>query len=253
MTMPAEPQSAIRDFLNRYRDARAKQTVHQAQDLAGQLGRIRSALEAAKQRRAEHTYLFAPDFNIFNILDVVDKEFVHSNFLTELLDPSGKHGCGTLFLASFLRLCEKARGMPPLCPDLECWADDILVRREAAILRGRLDVLIHVPGRLCLIIENKINAAAGDTQLARYRDWLKRRPEPAQSKLLVFLTPHMKDRSPGQILEGEYLGLSYANHIWNWLEECKQRVKAPRVGFLVDQYLGVIAEWRKEEDARAES
>jgi hypothetical protein len=251
--MSADSQSTIRDFLNRYRAARVKQAALEAQGLADQLGGIRSSLEAAKQRRAELAHLFAPDFNIFNILDVTEKEFVHSNLLGELLDPSGTHGCGTLFLSSFLDLCEPARnGMPPLSAEIDTWASDILVRREAAIFRGRFDLLIHAPGHLCLIIENKINAAAGDSQLSRYRDWLKKRPEPTQSKLLIFLTPRMKGRSAGDIRDGEYIWLSYVTHIWNWLEECRERIKAPSVRSLIDQYLGTIAEWRNTEDARAE-
>jgi len=251
--MSGSSQLSLQDFLDRYREARAKQTAQEAQGLAAQLGGIRSALEAAKTLRAEHAHLFAPDFNIFDILDVAEKESVHSNLLGELLDPHGSHGCGTLFLTSFLNLCEPARNsLPLLSADIDSWASHILIRREAAIFRGRFDLLIHAPGHLCLIIENKINAAAGDSQLSRYRDWLKKRPEPVQNKLLIFLTPRMKGRSAGDIRDGEYLWLSYVTHIWNWLGECRERIEAPSVRSLIDQYLGTIAEWRNTEDARAE-
>jgi PD-(D/E)XK nuclease superfamily len=92
---------AIRDFLGRYRDARQKQIEQQAQRLSAQLGHIRKGLESAKQRRAEHSRLVAPDLNVFNILRVADQEFAHSNFIAELLDPQGTHGQGTLFLDHF--------------------------------------------------------------------------------------------------------------------------------------------------------
>jgi hypothetical protein len=251
--MPIGSQSAIQGFLDRYRDARTKQKTRRAQELAGQLGRIRKDLEAAKRQRADYAHLYAPDFNIFNILRVPDQEFVHSNFLGELLDPCGTHGQGTLFLTRFLGVCEKARSaFSPHAADMDSWANEIWVRREASIFGGRFDLLIHAPGRLCLIIENKINASVGDTQLAHYRDWLKTRPEPGQSKLLVFLTPQMKDRSAGNIRDAEYLWLSYVNHIRQWLEECMERIKPQCVRSLVEQYLGLIAAWRKIEDAGTE-
>jgi hypothetical protein len=72
--------------------------------------------------------------------------------------------------------------------DLQVWADQIWVRREAAIFRGRFDLLIHAPQRLCLVIENKINAPEGDSQLVRYRQWMVKRPK-SECKLLVYLTP----------------------------------------------------------------
>ena len=40
-------------------------------------------------------------YNIFNILDITEKEVIMCRFLADLLNPEGRHGCGTLFLRSF--------------------------------------------------------------------------------------------------------------------------------------------------------
>lgn len=42
------------------------------------------------------------EYNIFHILEVAEKEVIMCRFLTDLLNPEGAHGCGTLFLKSFL-------------------------------------------------------------------------------------------------------------------------------------------------------
>ena len=41
------------------------------------------------------------EYNIFQILGVAKKEVVMCRFLTDLLNPEGRHGCGILFLKSF--------------------------------------------------------------------------------------------------------------------------------------------------------
>ena len=47
------------------------------------------------------SYNSKSEYNIFHILEVTEKEVVMCRFLTDLLNPEGQHGCGTLFLKSF--------------------------------------------------------------------------------------------------------------------------------------------------------
>ncbi len=47
-------------------------------------------------------YISQSEYNIFNVLEVTEKEVIMCRFLTDLLNPEGQHGCGILFLKSFL-------------------------------------------------------------------------------------------------------------------------------------------------------
>ncbi len=227
---------AVRTFLDRCRDARASEL----QEISGELDRLRAKVDAATQ---EHNKL-APDFNVFSVLNVEEDECIHSNFLANLLEPTGKHGQGTLFLASFLRMCG-------LTQDITPWVDEIWVRREAAVFEGRFDILIHAAGRLCVLVENKINAAESDKQLAVYEKWLRRRRELQCDKRLVFLTP--TGTLSKTIRSDKYLPLSYDENIRLWLTSCREKIAPLHVQCVVDQYLSTISAFcRRRENGRTE-
>ena len=43
------------------------------------------------------------EYNIFNVLEINEKEVIMCRLLADLLNPEGQHGCGILFLKSFLK------------------------------------------------------------------------------------------------------------------------------------------------------
>lgn len=47
-------------------------------------------------------YTSLSSYNVFRVLQVHEKEEVMCRFLADLLDPEGTHGCGILFLKSFV-------------------------------------------------------------------------------------------------------------------------------------------------------
>lgn len=249
--MASTGNSELQNFLDRYRFARAEQLDEQAHRLTTSLSKLRPSLEDAKRLRSERARLLAPDFNVFTLLRASRKESAHSDFLAELLDPRGEHGQGALFLSRFVRLCSELRsGVPADVIEMGSWAEKVTVQREATIFKGRCDLLIHAPRRLCLLIENKVDAPEEETQLARYRDWLSALPEPSHMRLLVFLTPH--GQPARSLRDGEYIRLSYALHLSEWLQRCMEEIQAPCVRSVVEQYVDVIAAWKKAEDAATE-
>jgi hypothetical protein len=63
-----------------------------------------STVSSQHQRQRHSQSSSAPDFNLFSILKVEGAEVsTHSAFLANLLDPSGTHAQGDLFLRAFLR------------------------------------------------------------------------------------------------------------------------------------------------------
>ena len=145
-------------------------------------------------------------FNLFEAVGAVRGELHHSNFLSYLLSPNRGHGLGARPLLEVLRAILE-RIDPPSRPvmTLELIAgdlDDAIVYRE----RENIDLLIEIGSlKLVVLVENKIDAKAGDGQLARYRQLVEAR-YPDHRHLLVFLTPDGAE--PDQ---PEYVVFSYSD------------------------------------------
>ena len=157
---------------------------------------------------------------------------------------------GSLFLKTFLQLCEAERGTSPTLMDIDALIGQITVSREATIFNGRCDLLITAPGRFCILIENKIYASENDTQLARYRDWLSWQREPRRHQFLVFLTQH---GIPAKNLpDGAYIPLSYTSHVRTWLSKCLHEIKAPHVRSTVEQYVNLVSTWQRKKNVKTQ-
>ena len=104
-------------------------------------------------------------------------EVTLSRVIADLLDPSGSHGQGTLFLECLLR---------GLCLD---WASEISLRRAQIEVerqtddKRRLDVSVHIDKDHCLAIENKPYARDQPYQVKDYLDELRR----YKKSLLIYL------------------------------------------------------------------
>ncbi len=167
---------------------------------AAYMDRVRSELPGLQQAVRREALQSAPHFNIFRILNIVQKEAeFHTAFLEHLLDPSATHGQGLLFLECLFD-CWKSRIAPPFGPlDDGNWA----VRREFPIPGGILDLLIdNDKKKYVLVIENKIGTDDHDDQLRRYREWMDADRQGWNGQL-VYLTPN--GRCPTLSLCGECL------------------------------------------------
>ncbi len=128
-------------------------------------------------------------FNLFEAVGAIRGELRHSNFLAYLLSPARSHGFGARPLVSVLRAILEGMnpGERPIMT-LELMIGDpgdAIIYRE----RDNVDLLIEVSSlNLVVLIENKIDAKAGDGQLERYRSIVEAR-YPDHKKLFVFLTP----------------------------------------------------------------
>ncbi len=128
-------------------------------------------------------------FNLFEAVGAVRGKLRHSNFLAFLLSPHASHGLGSEPLQRILR------GFVAQCPrearpigSLKIAVGDLdgaLVFRE----RDNIDLLIEIAElKLVVAVENKVDAKAGEGQLAGYKEIIKAR-YPGWRQLLVFLTP----------------------------------------------------------------
>lgn len=144
-------------------------------------------------------------FNIFEAIGATRGELKHSNFLSFILSPARSHGLGSEFLLQFIRAAVSkqtpakriARSIELMVSDL----DSAIIHRE----QDHIDVLIEIrPLKLIVLIENKIGAAVGEGQLARYKNAVRTR-YPGHRHLFILLTPDVVEPD-----EEDFVSLTYA-------------------------------------------
>lgn len=176
-------------------------------------------------------------FNIFQILNVAEDELKHSLFIAELLNPSGRHGFGSLFLKLFLETVN--------IRDFEFKNAKVEIEKSIGLTTdiegGRIDIFIVDKDGKAIVIENKIYAYDQPQQLLRYYNFAKHN--------VLYLNLNGDQPSEGSVKnketllkEGEHFRIiSYRTHIIEWLELCrKEAVQFPllREGLL--HYINII-------------
>lgn len=115
------------------------------------------------------------EYNLFDILAVGENEVVMCRFLADLLDPNGRHGCGILFLKSFLQT------VLPECPMSGALLARTNVFTEYPLEnRRRVDIVIQNSQHF-IPIEVKINFWDGSAQCWDYYQY-------AQNAPIIYLT-----------------------------------------------------------------
>lgn len=176
-------------------------------------------------------------FNVFNIIELQISEVrLHSAILTDLLNPSGSHGQGDLFLKIFV----KRHGIT----NFDTKSAIAEYEKNTGFLNsdytkgGRIDILVTDKYRKHIIVENKIFAGDQKNQLLRYYNF-------DQNAHLFFLTlfgTKPSDYSTNNaISEDQYKIISYSYDIIGWLEECKREaVSLPIIRETVVQYINLL-------------
>ncbi len=139
-------------------------------------------------------------FNIFEVIDLVRWETVHSRFLAFLLNPKQSHGLGNSFLAGLLqKLSESTHGISlPQTHNDDGVLGRTTVHSEVYTEDGRIDILLlNEVGGWAMIIENKIDTTEHHDQLDRYYRFVETN-YPDWKVLCVYLTPQGYDPSHAQ-------------------------------------------------------
>ena len=208
----------------------------------------------------EFAALTGENFNIFNILGLSTREVrLHSSLLAELLNPDGSHGMKDVFLKLFvdkLYLVEKkeeenkknkldgiVKTVEPFKTEsatvkVEKW---ISIVNEGKIENGYIDIYIKNSANQSIIIENKIYAGDQKEQLRRYHNFDK-------TAKLVYLTLDKKeagdfttDNEANPTDKITPICISYADHIKDWLEECREKAtNHPILRETITQYIYLI-------------
>jgi len=161
-------------------------------------------------------------FNVFESLGVQEKELRHSCFLASLLDPRGSHGQGDRFLRPFLEMVGcKVEPATDLCATQVMREFNVVSQSQNNT--GRIDLVLQLPNRFFIAIENKVWAGEQENQVGRYQECVKDNTpaEGADFKgCVVFLSvgrrdPGTKDtKSDVQVCAKSYRALA------EWLKTC---------------------------------
>jgi hypothetical protein len=184
------------------------------------------------------TKLRGEAFNVFSILGLEAKEDrTHSAFIAELLDPSGSHLMGPVFLDLFLEILELTDVIKTQSVTVECERGVGAVDYEGRT-GGRIDIFL-TDKKNTISIENKIFARDQPCQIERYINYNK------SNNTVLYLTlggtePHKESR--GEYKSGQdYECISYENHIIAWLERCLEKsYKEPILRESLRQYIILI-------------
>ncbi len=176
--------------------------------------------------------------NIFKIINMADKEIVHSDMLAWLFNPYENHNLNDKVLKEILiQLSKKeAEYISLLLLDYS----DLEVYREYTIDNGRrIDILMESKNnKVIFIIENKIWSGEGDNQLEDYKNYIDEKYSD-YNRIFLFLTPEKerKEKYKGYI----HITYSMIYSVLNCVLQ-ENQIKF-EIGVIIRQYKEIIGRY----------
>ncbi|PNZ43337.1 PD-(D/E)XK nuclease family protein [Staphylococcus simulans] len=181
---------------------------------------------------------YSNQFNLFEILGVVNTEIRHSNMLAWLLNPNEIHGLDDAFIKSLIRTyiecSESKKDQQTIFNLLLNDFEDAKVLREW----NNIDLLVvSEQNQTLIVIENKIWSKESKYQLKKYQDKVEQFYS-GYEKLFIFLTPHGEEASNVEV----WSNISY-NQIIECIDETMVNKKAmmhPQAVDFIEQYIDIL-------------
>ena len=175
------------------------------------------------------------DYNLFRTLEISGKEVLMCRFLADLLNPEGDHGCGILFLKTFLEEVLQEKRMSD-----SLLAHTIITKEYVIDKERRIDLVIR---NADFFIPMEVKIYAGE-QEGQCFDYFER----AKNSKMVYLTrfgnqPSLysrRQRSGNGILPlSQIQCISWSKDVCDWLERRLGNLPQP-IEEAVLQYLDAI-------------
>lgn len=180
------------------------------------------------------------DFNIFEKLNLTNKELIHSKFIESVLNYSEEFF--NLFFSEILTIKSEGKVTRQDFRDYKINVEHNLSSGEEKY--GRADIWIGEKStqtlpRKRIIIENKIYAGEQPKQLDRYHNYLNDNPS-ERDGWLFYLTLEGKNASKNSATQNKYHSISY-DHIKTWLEKCQKSENAGvQIKTAISQYIAIL-------------
>ncbi|BAX82361.1 PDDEXK-like family protein [Labilibaculum antarcticum] len=173
-------------------------------------------------------------FNLFKILDITSDEVrLHTRLISDLLDPRGSHGQGSLFLSHFIKILK----IEAFDHESATVYPEMSIGETTETTGGRIDIFIKDALNNSITIENKIYARDQENQLVRYYNH-----SPQNLFYLNLLGTDPTDKSKGKLKKDkDFKIISYRNQIICWLEICrKEAVELPLLREGISHYVNLL-------------
>lgn len=175
------------------------------------------------------------DYNLFRTLEISGKEVLMCRFLADLLNPEGDHGCGILFLKTFLEEVLQEKRMSD-----SLLAHTIITKEYVIDKERRIDLVIR---NADFFIPMEVKIYAGE-QEGQCFDYFER----AKNSKMVYLTRFGNQPSPysrrqrsgnGILPLSQIQCISWSKDVCDWLERRLGNLPQP-IEEAVLQYLDAI-------------
>ena len=215
----------------------SKLSVKEVAELGHAIAKMKNLNEVIQKEEC-----FASKFNILAVLGLSDYEIRHSFMLAWLLNPSGTHNLGDLFLREFSKQIRSANiEREAEYSALQNLCGKVKVEREY----NDIDIfLVDAQHKIVLVVENKWNAneredsAQKEGQLTKYRKWVENKYGGDDwRRIYIFLTPD--GRSPSKLEWGvlSYEGVLKALKMI--IDDTSQRIDF-EVKILIQHYISIL-------------
>jgi hypothetical protein len=207
-------------------------------ELAQFTSSLKYRLKLLDQTRVHTDRFLATRFNIFDYLE--PNENLLSDIIADLVDPTGTHGQGDIFLKELLSL---------ICKDVQpAWKSCAVNREDLTTFidsnRRRIDVLIDF-GNRGIAIENKPWAPEQKDQVGDYVSHLRRKF--GGNFTIVYLSrdgsepTSLKAALKKQLVnENKLLLVAYRGSFYDWLLSCQKNCMAEKIRSFLGDFMNYI-------------
>lgn len=187
----------------------------------------------------------APQFSVFDYSK--EQETNLSCAFGRLLDPAGTHGQDDVFLELFLGEIRRLREDFPYPDTRGC-----KVYLEYTTNGGRIDIVLEMPGKHWIGIENKPWAAEQENQVTNYMTYLEELAESVEggTAWILYLSGDGSDPETTEGLSEEQISrcltMPYRTRneklpsVENWIRRCGERCEAERVRWFLKDFLEYV-------------
>ena len=192
-----------------------------------------------KKRHLDH--LFSTDFNVFKVFSCHEKNL--SAVIANLLNPSGSHGKGRIFLDAFLTRIERYDLLTQEPRAVTCEAPTDCIENS----NRRIDILVAFENFGLGIENKKTDDGDQEQQIKDYIEHLKKKYK--EKYCLVYITPeggdpsaismppHLRNRRKE---EGKLICVSYRHDILEWVRECYQLCESDKVRWFLRDFMDYV-------------
>lgn len=200
------------------------------------INNLLSRISDINKKYEQFAKITGESFNVFSILGLKSAENSHSLFIADLLNPTGSHSQGELYLKLFIDELDFSEHFEHLNLAKVTTEKHIGGVTTDYSEGGRIDIFIEHPTNN-IIIENKIYASDQFQQLYRYYQY-------DNSARILYLTldgRNPSDDSLGGLSIESISCVSYKEQILSWLEQCiAKSASLPMIRETIVQYRNII-------------